>query len=132
MPVEDPSEAIQATIDTELKADNVKSEVRRLAMNDMRFGVHVSLDDFLYMVSRQDRIADYAQNVAEQLAFRPLFDDDEAKANLKVMAKAVSPTNADSALSERGQAWRSHCGCYSAPASGSGRSNPAPFLKETV
>jgi len=89
---EDPSEAIQATIDTELKADNVKSEVRRLAMNDMRFGVHVSLDDFLYMVSRQDRIADYAQNVAEQLAFRPLFDDEEAKANLKAMAKAVSET----------------------------------------
>lgn len=89
---EDASEAIQATIDAELVADNVKSEVRRLALNDMRMGVQLSLDDFLYMVTRQDRIADYAQNVAEQLAFRPLFDDDQAKANLKDMAKAVSET----------------------------------------
>ena len=89
---EDASEAIQNTIKAELKADNVKSEVRRLALNDMRMGVQLSLDDFLYMVTRQDRIADYAQNVAEQLAFRPLFDDDEAKANLKKMAQAVADT----------------------------------------
>ena len=89
---EDASEAIQATIEAELVADNVKTEVRRLALNDMRMGVQLSLDDFLYMVTRQDRIADYAQNVAEQLGFRPLFDDDEAKANLKQMAKAVSET----------------------------------------
>jgi PiT family inorganic phosphate transporter len=89
---EDASEAIQATIEAELAADTVKNEVRRLALNDMRIGVQLSLDDFLYMVTRQDRIADYAQNVAEQLAFRPLFDDDEAKANLKKMAKAVSET----------------------------------------
>ena len=89
---EDATEAIEMTIKTELKADYVKAEVRRLAMNDRRFGVHVSIDDFLYMVSRQDRIADYAQNVAEQLAFRPLFDDEQAKKNLKEMAKAVSET----------------------------------------
>ena len=89
---EDASEAIQATIEAELVADNVKTEVRRLALNDMRMGVQLSLDDFLYMVTRQDRIADYAQNVAEQLAFRPLFDDEQAKANLKEMAKAVSET----------------------------------------
>lgn len=89
---EDASEAIQATIEAELAADTVKNEVRRLALNDMRIGVQLSLDDFLYMVTRQDRIADYAQNVAEQLGFRPLFDDDEAKANLKQMAKAVSET----------------------------------------
>ena len=89
---EDATEAIQATIDAELAADTVKNEVRRLALNDMRMGVQLSLDDFLYMVTRQDRIADYAQNVAEQLAFRPLFDDDEAKANLKKMAQAVADT----------------------------------------
>ena len=89
---EDATDAIEMTIKTELKADYVKAEVRRLAINDRRFGVHTSIDDFLYMVSRQDRIADYAQNVAEQLAFRPLFDDEEAKANLKAMAKAVSDT----------------------------------------
>mgnify|MGYP003308076611 FL=1 len=89
---EEASEAIQATIEAELAADNVKTEVRRLALNDMRMGVQLSLDDFLYMVTRQDRIADYAQNVAEQLAFRPLFDDEQAKANLKEMAKAVAET----------------------------------------
>jgi len=89
---EDATEAIQATIDAELAADTVKNEVRRLALNDMRMGVQLNLDDFLYMVTRQDRIADYAQNVAEQLTFRPLFDDDQAKANLKEMAKAVSET----------------------------------------
>ena len=89
---EDATEAIQATIDAELAADTIKNEVRRLALNDMRMGVQLSLDDFLYMVTRQDRIADYAQNVAEQLAFRPLFDDDEAKANLKKMAQAVADT----------------------------------------
>ncbi|RJU90034.1 MAG: DUF47 family protein [Candidatus Poseidoniales archaeon] len=88
----DAAEAIQATIESELAADNVKTEVRRLALNDMRMGVQLSLDDFLYMVTRQDRIADYAQNVAEQLAFRPLFDDEQAKANLKEMAKAVAAT----------------------------------------
>jgi PiT family inorganic phosphate transporter len=89
---EDATDAIEMTIKTELKADYVKAEVRRLALNDRRFGVHTSIDDFLYMVSRQDRIADYAQNVAEQLAFRPLFDDEQAKQNLKEMAKAVSET----------------------------------------
>jgi predicted phosphate transport protein (TIGR00153 family) len=89
---EDASEAIDATIAAELEADNVKTEVRRLAGEDIRFGVHVSYDDFLYMVTRQDRIADYAQNVAEQLAFRPLFDDKEAKENLKDMANAVAET----------------------------------------
>ena len=89
---EDATDAIEMTIKTELKADYVKAELRRVAMNDRRFGVHTSIDDFLYMVSRQDRIADYAQNVAEQLAFRPLFDDEQAKKNLKEMAKAVSET----------------------------------------
>ena len=89
---EDPSDAISATIAAELDADNVKTEVRRLASGDLRFGLHVSYDDFLYMVTRQDRIADYAQNVAEQLTFRPLFDDEQAKKNLKEMANAVAET----------------------------------------
>jgi len=88
----DASKAIQATIEAELEADNIKGEVRRLALKDMRMGVQVSMDDFLYMVTRQDRIADYAQNVAEQLAFRPLFDDKKAKDNLKKMAQAVADT----------------------------------------
>ena len=44
------------------------------------------------MLSRQDRIADYAQNVAEQLSFRPLYDNPEAKSLLKEMAGAVAKT----------------------------------------
>ena len=88
----DPSEAIQATIEAELEADNVKAELRKMVSDDMRFGIQVGMDDFLHMVSRQDRIADYAQNVAEQLAFRDLYDDEEAKINLKKMAKAVAAT----------------------------------------
>jgi uncharacterized protein Yka (UPF0111/DUF47 family) len=44
------------------------------------------------MVSKQDRIADYAQNVAEQLSFRELFGDKKARAMLKEMAEAVSNT----------------------------------------
>ena len=38
----------------------------------------IDSDEFLFMLGRQDRIADYAQNVAEQL-FRPLYDNDEAR-----------------------------------------------------
>ena len=86
----DASDAIQSTIDAELKADNIKNELRVLIKNDMR--ILVGSDDFLHMLTRQDRIADYAQNVAEQLGFRALLDDDEAKNNLKNMAMAVATT----------------------------------------
>ena len=41
------------------------------------------------MVSRQDRIADYAQNVAEQLSFRTLYENKKARQNLKQMGEAV-------------------------------------------
>ena len=88
----DPSEAIKATIDAELEADNIKADLRKMVNEDMRFGIQVGMDDFLHMVTRQDRIADYAQNVAEQLAFRELYDDEEAKAKLKKMAEAVAIT----------------------------------------
>ena len=86
----DASNAIQSTIEAELKADNIKNELRVLIKNDMR--ILVGSDDFLHMLTRQDRIADYAQNVAEQLGFRALLDDDEAKNNLKDMAMAVAAT----------------------------------------
>ncbi|MGB1588497.1 MAG: DUF47 family protein [Poseidonia sp.] len=89
---EDASEAIQATIDAELEADNLKAELRQMINEDMRFGYQVGMDHFLHMVTRQDRIADYAQNVAEQLQFRELYDDKEAKAKLKEMAEAVAVT----------------------------------------
>ena len=88
----DPSDDIQATIDSELDADNIKSELRDLVNKDMRFGIQVRSEDFLHMLTRQDRIADYAQNVAEKLAFRPLFDNKQAKKNLKKMAEAVAAT----------------------------------------
>jgi predicted phosphate transport protein (TIGR00153 family) len=52
----------------------------------------IGRETFLHMVARQDRIADYAQNVAEQLSFRPLFDEPEARANLTRMAEAVATT----------------------------------------
>jgi PiT family inorganic phosphate transporter len=89
---EDASEAIQATIDAELVADNLKTELRDMLSDDMRLGYQVGIDHFLHMLTRQDRIADYAQNVAEQLAFRELYDDEKAKANLKEMAAAVAAT----------------------------------------
>ncbi|MBI32003.1 MAG: hypothetical protein CMB72_05435 [Euryarchaeota archaeon] len=88
----DPSDDIQATIDSELDADNIKSGLRDLVNKDMRFGIQVRSEDFLHMLTRQDRIADYAQNVAEKLAFRPLFDNKQAKKNLKKMAEAVAAT----------------------------------------
>ena len=89
---DDASEAIQATIDAELVADNLKTELREMVSEDMRLGYQVGIDHFLHMLTRQDRIADYAQNVAEQLNFRELYDDKEAKAKLKQMAAAVAAT----------------------------------------
>ena len=87
----DASEEIKATIDAELDADNIKAELRaRMAETDIR--LIVSMDDFLHMLTRQDRIADYAQNVAEQLSFRELYKDKKARMMLKEMAEAVSET----------------------------------------
>ena len=87
----DASKEIKATIDAELDADNIKAELRaRMAETDIR--LIVSMDDFLHMLTRQDRIADYAQNVAEQLSFRELYSDKKARKMLKEMAEAVSET----------------------------------------
>jgi len=86
----DPSEHIAATVSAELEADGIKAELR----DEVGLGVRITIgrENFLYMISRQDRIADYAQNVAEQLSFRPLFDNEEAKKNLMKMAEAVVAT----------------------------------------
>jgi PiT family inorganic phosphate transporter len=54
--------------------------------------ITIGRDTFLHMLSRQDRIADYAQNVAEQISFRELMVDDQARDNLKIMAEAVHKT----------------------------------------
>ena len=89
----DPSEAIDATISAELRADNVKNDLRR-RVGSGKWNLLMRSDDFYHMLARQDRIADYAQNVAEQLSFRPLYDNAEAKALLKEMAGAVAKTAA--------------------------------------
>ena len=87
----DASEEIKATIDAELEADIIKTELRS-RMSNLDIRLMVSMDDFLHMLTRQDRIADYAQNVAEQLSFRELYSDKKARTLLKEMAKAVSET----------------------------------------
>jgi PiT family inorganic phosphate transporter len=89
----DSSEAIEATIEAELRADNVKNDLRR-RVGSGKWNLLMRSDDFYHMLARQDRIADYAQNVAEQLSFRPLYDNAEAKAMLKEMAGAVAKTTA--------------------------------------
>jgi len=89
----DPSEAIDATISSELRADNVKNDLRR-RVGSGKWNLLMRSDDFYHMLARQDRIADYAQNVAEQLSFRPLYNNVEAKALLKEMAGAVAKTAA--------------------------------------
>ena len=89
----DTSEAIEATNSAELRADNVKNELRR-KVGSGKWNLLMRSDDFYHMLARQDRIADYAQNVAEQLSFRPLYDNAEARAMLKEMAEAVAKTAA--------------------------------------
>ena len=89
---EDASEEIEATIESEFEADKVKASIRDTVREDLRFGIAADSKSFLHMVSRQDRIADYAQNVAEQLSFRPLMENDEAREHLAKMAKAVAET----------------------------------------
>ena len=89
---QDASEEIESTIQSEFEADHVKTDIRNRMTNDLRFGIAADADSFLHMLSRQDRIADYAQNVAEQLSFRPLIEDKKAREYLKEMANAVSIT----------------------------------------
>ncbi len=86
----DASEHITATIEAELEADNIKNELRE----EIRIGVRITIghENFMQMIGRQDRIADYAQNVAEQLSFRPLFENDEARKKLVAMGEMVSIT----------------------------------------
>jgi PiT family inorganic phosphate transporter len=86
----DPEASIKATQDAELMADGIKADIRDMLGTGVRLAVNKSA--FLHMLARQDRIADYAQNVAEQLSFRPLFDDEEARKHLLALAKVVSET----------------------------------------
>ncbi len=88
---EDPGDHITSTVEAELRADEVKNDIRR-RLGSGTISVLQGRDELLRMVSRQDRIADYAQNVAEQLSFRELFEDEKARGMLKEMAEAVSKT----------------------------------------
>ena len=86
----DASEHIEATIAAELMADNLKADLR----DEIGRGLVITIghDNFMHMIARQDRIADYAQNVAEQLSFRELYDNKEARKHLVLMAEAVMAT----------------------------------------
>jgi PiT family inorganic phosphate transporter len=89
----DPSKEIEETVLAELRADNIKSALRK-KIGLGQWSLILRSEDFLGMISKQDRIADYAQNVAEQLSFRPLYDNAEARKMLKEMAEAVAKTSA--------------------------------------
>jgi PiT family inorganic phosphate transporter len=88
----DPSASIKATQEAELAADGIKAEIREMLGAGVRLPVNKTA--FLHMVARQDRIADYAQNVAEQLSFRPLYENKEARKRLLALAETVSETAA--------------------------------------
>ena len=87
----DPKKEIEATVEAELRADVIKNDLRK-RIGSGQMSVLQGRDAMLEMVSKQDRIADYAQNVAEQLSFRELFGDKKARKMLKEMAEAVSNT----------------------------------------
>ena len=87
----DASAEIQATIEAEHASDNLKAALRD-KVGSREWKLLIGSDAFLHMLSRQDRIADYAQNVAEQLSFRELYDNDEARQMLKELGDAVSAT----------------------------------------
>ena len=88
---EDPEDHITSPVEAELRADEVKNDIRK-RLGSGQISVLQGKDELFRMVSRQDRIADYAQNVAEQLSFRELFVDKEARGMLKEMAEAVAKT----------------------------------------
>ena len=90
---EDASEEINATIEAELKADDFKIALRE-KVSSIGCKLLIDSDEFLYMLGRQDRIADYAQNVAEQLSFRELYENKEARMMVVEMAEAVQKTAA--------------------------------------
>ena len=65
----DTAEAITATSNAELEADELKTELRGVMRGSIRLAI--SKEVFLDMISPQDRIADYAENVTEIISFRP-------------------------------------------------------------
>jgi len=83
-------EYITATSKSELEADEIKSEIRDVLRGSVRLAVDKLV--FLELVSRQDRIADYAENVTEILSFRKLYDNKEAQKLVLQLADSVTAT----------------------------------------
>ena len=83
-------EYITATSKSELEADKIKSEIRDVLRGSVRLAVDKLV--FLELVSRQDRIADYAENVTEILSFRKLYDNKEAQKLVLQLADSVTAT----------------------------------------
>ncbi len=81
---------VKATSKAELKADKIKTKIRDVLRGSVRLAVDKHV--FLEMVSRQDRIADYAENVTEILSFRDLYDNTKARSLVLKLAKAVTAT----------------------------------------
>ncbi len=90
----DATDEIEATISAELRADELKMTLRDV-IGGRELMLIIESGSFFHMLSRQDRIADYAQNVAEQLSFRELYDDEKALGLLQEMGEAVSQTVKD-------------------------------------
>ena len=87
---EEIEEYIVATSKSELKADKIKSKIRDVLRGSVRLAVDKPV--FLDLVSRQDRIADYAENVTEILSFRKLYENKEAKSLVLELADSVTAT----------------------------------------
>ncbi|PCH77816.1 MAG: hypothetical protein COB96_05940 [Planctomycetota bacterium] len=81
---------IKATSKAELEADRVKTKIRDMLRGSVRLAVNKAI--FLELITRQDRIADYAENVTEILSFRNLYDDTEARSLVLNLAEAVTAT----------------------------------------
>ena len=86
----DATEAIAATSNAELEADGLKNELHGVMRSSVRLAI--SKEVFLDMITRQDRIADYAENVTEIISFRPLYEDAQARKLLLVQAQSVQAT----------------------------------------
>ena len=81
---------IKATSESELKADKIKNEIRDVLRGSVRLAIDKLV--FLELVSRQDRIADYAENVTEILSFRNLYENKEAQSLVLELADSVTST----------------------------------------
>tara|TARA_Y100000588_G_C14270600_1_gene932110 strand:+ start:730 stop:1392 length:663 start_codon:yes stop_codon:yes gene_type:complete len=86
----DISPHIKATSKSELEADKIKTGIRDMLRGSVRLAVDKPV--FLELITRQDRIADYAENVTEILSFRTLYSDKKAQSLTLELAEAVTAT----------------------------------------